>query len=142
MINSIVFCIKKSFFLILKVEGRFYMKATGIIRRIDDLGRIVIPKEIRKNLKINKGDSLEIYVNEEEIILRKYSFFEDTLGIAKKLLTSFNKIYNKCLIVTDKEKVIASNNSNYVNRSINDSIKKSIENRVDVLGKNLFDINN
>ena len=47
------------------------MKATGIIRRIDDLGRIVIPKEIRKNLRIKEGDNLEIFVQNEEIFLRK-----------------------------------------------------------------------
>ena len=47
------------------------MKATGIIRRIDDLGRVVIPKEIRKNLRIKEGDNLEIFVEKEEIILKK-----------------------------------------------------------------------
>ena len=51
------------------------MKATGVVRRIDDLGRIVIPKEIRRNFKINEGDSLEIFVDDGDIILKKYSFF-------------------------------------------------------------------
>ena len=49
------------------------MKATGIVRRIDDLGRIVIPKEIRKNLRIKEGDNLEVFVDGEDIILKKYS---------------------------------------------------------------------
>jgi len=50
------------------------MKATGIVRRIDDLGRVVIPKEIRRTLKIREGDPLEIYTdNEGEVILKKYS---------------------------------------------------------------------
>ena len=50
------------------------MKATGIIRRIDDLGRIVIPKEIRKNLRLKNGENLEIFIDENEnIILRKYN---------------------------------------------------------------------
>ena len=47
------------------------MKATGVIRRIDDLGRVVIPKEIRKNLRIKEGDNLEIFVQNEEVILKK-----------------------------------------------------------------------
>ena len=47
------------------------MKATGVVRRIDDLGRIVIPKEIRRNFKINEGDSVEIYVDNNGIIIRK-----------------------------------------------------------------------
>ena len=50
------------------------MKATGIVRRIDDLGRVVIPKEIRRTLRIREGDPLEIYVDREgEVILKKYS---------------------------------------------------------------------
>ena len=54
--------------------GIFYMKATGIVRRIDDLGRVVIPKEIRRTLRIRESDPLEIFTDREgEIILKKYS---------------------------------------------------------------------
>ena len=53
------------------------MVATGIIRRIDDLGRIVIPKEVRRALGINDGDPLEIFRNGNDIVLRKYSFADD-----------------------------------------------------------------
>ena len=57
------------------------MKATGIIRKIDDLGRVVIPKEIRRTLRIREGDPLEIYTDREgEVILKKYSMMED-MGI-------------------------------------------------------------
>ena len=49
------------------------MKATGIIRRIDELGRVVIPKEVRRSLKINEGDPLEIYVDRGTVILKKYT---------------------------------------------------------------------
>jgi stage V sporulation protein T len=49
------------------------MKSTGVVRRIDDLGRIVIPKEIRRNLRIKEGDNLEVFVEGEDIILKKYS---------------------------------------------------------------------
>lgn len=53
------------------------MKATGIVRRIDDLGRVVIPKELRRNLKIREGDSLEIYVNDDMICFKKYQLYDD-----------------------------------------------------------------
>ena len=49
------------------------MKTTGIIRRIDDLGRIVIPKELRRNLRIKNGDTLEVFVDADSVILKKYS---------------------------------------------------------------------
>ena len=55
------------------------MKSTGVIRRIDDLGRIVIPKEIRKNLKIREGDTLEFYISGNEIIL-KLTVSQDDMG--------------------------------------------------------------
>ena len=53
------------------------MKATGIVRRIDDLGRVVIPKELRRNLKIREGDPLEIYVNDDMICFKKYQLYAD-----------------------------------------------------------------
>ena len=59
------------------IERRLYMKSTGVIRRIDDLGRIVIPKEIRKNLKIREGDTLEFYISGSEIILKKFSLINE-----------------------------------------------------------------
>ena len=55
-------------------KGDLYMKATGIVRRIDDLGRVVIPKEIRRTMRIREGDPLEIYTdNDGEVIFKKYS---------------------------------------------------------------------
>ena len=54
------------------------MKATGIVRRIDDLGRVVIPKELRRKLRIREGDPLEIYTNADQMVLKKYSKAEKT----------------------------------------------------------------
>ena len=51
------------------------MKATGIVRRIDDLGRVVIPKEIRRNLHLKEGDPLELFTEDGAVVFRKYSFF-------------------------------------------------------------------
>ena len=66
------------------------MKSTGIIRRIDDLGRVVIPKEIRKNLNIKENDSLEIFIDGENIILKKYS----NLSKVEKIFNKYINILN------------------------------------------------
>ena len=68
------------------------MKTTGIIRRIDDLGRIVIPKELRCTLRIKNGDSLEIFVDHEDIILKKYSPMESIEEAACRYVDSFNQV--------------------------------------------------
>ena len=83
------------------------MKTTGIIRRIDELGRIVIPKEIRKNLRIKNGESLEIFVDDEDIILKRYSPVESLDTIALKFVNTFNQVIKHNVIVTDRNKVIA-----------------------------------
>ena len=88
------------------------MKDTGVVRRIDDLGRVVIPKEIRKNLKIREGDSLEIYINGEGlIVLRKHSPLNELSFLAKNYAKSILKQTDKHLIITDTEKVIAASKS-------------------------------
>ena len=84
------------------------MKETGILRRIDELGRIVVPKEIRKKLKIREGDNLDIFVSEDNVILRKYSPLNDLETILTVLLEGYKKICNTNLVVTDLTKVIAS----------------------------------
>ena len=69
------------------------MKATGIVRKIDDLGRVVIPKEIRKNLRIRVGDPLEIYIEKTgEIVLKKYAPMGDMLSIADQYADTLAKI--------------------------------------------------
>ena len=68
------------------------MKATGIVRRIDDLGRVVIPKEIRRTLRIREGDPLEIYTDREgEVILKKYSPINDLGNLQENMLKHFMK---------------------------------------------------
>ena len=107
------------------------MKATGVVRRIDDLGRIVIPKEIRRNLRINEGDSIEIFVDTNDVVLKKYSFLDNMVSFSSKLADSFYKIYKKDIIITDKEKVIATSKNliECLNKDISDSIKNGITNR-------------
>lgn len=85
------------------------MKSTGVVRRIDDLGRIVIPKEIRRSLRIREGDSLEIYSEGSEgITLKKYSQVENIEGFINQYVDAIYSTSKKEIIVTDKEKIIAA----------------------------------
>ncbi|MFI3328949.1 MAG: AbrB/MazE/SpoVT family DNA-binding domain-containing protein [bacterium] len=84
------------------------MKETGVIRRIDELGRIVIPKEVRKKLKIRNGDSIDIYIDQEKIVLEKYSALKDLDTIIKVLLETLKKVYNAKIVITDMSKIIAT----------------------------------
>lgn len=108
------------------------MKTTGIIRRIDDLGRIVIPKELRRTLRIKNGDSLEIFVEQEDIILKKYSPMESIEEAADKYVESFHQVIKHSVIVTDKDRVIAASGilkKKYLGKSINEFTERCIERR-------------
>ncbi len=112
------------------------MKATGVVRRIDDLGRIVIPKEIRRNFKINEGDSIEIFVDNNGIVLKKYSLLDDMVEIASNLVDVVRKIYGKNVIITDKERVIAAVKdlkSEYLGKELTSNIRDIIEDRSEYL---------
>ena len=84
------------------------MKATGVVRRIDDLGRVVIPKEIRKTLRIKEGDPLEIFTDKEgEIILKKYSPIGELTEFATGYAETLAKTTGHIACITDKDTVIA-----------------------------------
>ena len=84
------------------------MKATGIVRRIDDLGRIVIPKEIRRTLRIREADPLEIFTDREgEIILKKYSPISELNEFASEYVESAASILGETAVITDTDQVIA-----------------------------------
>lgn len=84
------------------------MKATGIVRRIDDLGRVVIPKEIRRTLRIREGDPLEIFTDREgEIILKKYSPIGELGTFAKEYAESLAQTAGHVTCVVDKDQIIA-----------------------------------
>ena len=84
------------------------MKATGIVRRIDDLGRIVIPKEIRRTLRIREGDPLEIYTEKDgEVIFKKYSPMGDLQAVAAQLCESIGKNTGHIAAVADRDSIIA-----------------------------------
>ena len=84
------------------------MKATGIVRRIDDLGRVVIPKEIRRTLRIREGDPLEIFTDREgEIILKKYSPIGELGEFARQYADSLAQSTGNIVCITDRDQVIA-----------------------------------
>ena len=84
------------------------MKATGIVRRIDDLGRVVVPKEIRRTLRIREGDPLEIFTDREgQIILKKYSPIGELGQFAKQYAESLAQATGHSIAITDKDQLIA-----------------------------------
>lgn len=84
------------------------MKATGIVRRIDDLGRIVIPKEIRRMLRVREGDPMEIFVNNNgEVILKKYSPVAELGDFAKDYVESLHESTGHIAVITDRDTVVA-----------------------------------
>ena len=84
------------------------MKATGIVRRVDDLGRIVIPKEIRRTLRIREGDPLEIYTEKDGgVIFRKYSPMGDLQDFAAQMCDAIGANTGRIAAVADRESIIA-----------------------------------
>lgn len=85
------------------------MRATGIVRRIDDLGRIVVPKEIRRVLRIREGDSMEIFTDiDGAIVLKKYSPIGELGSVAKQYAESIAQVSGQTTIITDKDSVVAA----------------------------------
>ena len=105
------------------------MKATGIVRRIDDLGRIVIPKEIRRTLRIRETDPLEIFTDKEgEIILKKYSPIGELGAFAKDYAESLAQTTGHTVCVSDRDQIIAA-----AGPDKKDMIKKNITKKMEQL---------
>lgn len=106
------------------------MKATGIVRRIDDLGRVVIPKEIRRTLHIKESDPLEIYTDREgEIILKKYSPIGEMSSFAKQYVESLAQVSGRVALITDRDQFIAT--AGGMKNLIGKPISKELENRME-----------
>ena len=120
------------------------MKATGIVRRIDDLGRVVIPKEIRKNLRIKEGDNLEIFVVNEDIILKKYSMMNKISDLAFELTDAIYTFMKHSIFITDTDSVVAGSGplkKKYLNKNISDFIIESIKRRDKMVQNHFKDLN-
>lgn len=108
------------------------MKATGIVRRIDDLGRIVIPKEIRRTLRIRESDPLEIFTDREgEIILKKYSPIGEMNTFAKQYAESLAQVSGHAAIIADRDQFIAASGGykNVVGKSISKELEEKMDKR-------------
>lgn len=132
-----LFCIE--FFSLVKIYLKFLMevlynmKATGIVRRIDDLGRVVVPKEIRKTLRIKEGDPLEIFTARDgEVILKKYSPMGELNEFAQTYAESLGDVYGYGVVVTDSDSIIAVSKvpkKDYKEKNISDELEDIIQNR-------------
>ena len=109
------------------------MKATGIVRRIDDLGRVVIPKEIRRTMRIREGDPLEIYTDREgEVIFKKYSPIGELSAFAAQYAETLYKTCSMAVVICDRDMVIASAGvprKEYAERKLSQELEGVIERR-------------
>ena len=107
------------------------MKATGVVRRIDDLGRVVIPKEIRKTLRIKEGDPLEIFTDKEgEVILKKYSPIGELSEFASGYAETLAKTTGHIACITDKDTIIAvsgGSKKEYLEQNISEELEKIMD---------------
>ena len=109
------------------------MKATGVVRRIDDLGRVVIPKEIRKTLRIKEGDPLEIFTDREgEVILKKYSPIGELSEFASGYAETLSKTTGHIACITDKDTVIAvsgGSKKEYLEQNLSEELEQLMEDK-------------
>jgi AbrB family transcriptional regulator, stage V sporulation protein T len=109
------------------------MKATGIVRRIDDLGRVVIPKEIRRTLRIREGDPLEIFTDREGgVILKKYSPIGELSDFAKEYAESLQQAIGHIVLISDKDAIISVSGApkkDYLEKKVSNDLERVMEER-------------
>ena len=110
---------------------------TGMVRRVDSLGRIVIPKEIRKVLKIKENEQVEINISDDKIILNRYSELDEYDLSINNLIESIKEIYNKDIIITNLNSFVlaTSNYKKLINLEISPYLSRVLENRKDIYEK-------
>ena len=117
------------------------MKSTGIVRRIDDLGRLVIPKEIRRTFRIREGDPVEIYVDREgEIILKKYSPVSELGTFAQGYADSLHEAVGHSILIADRDTIVAvagSSKKEFLNKPLGSVVEKVMEDRKAIMLNNL-----
>lgn len=110
------------------------MKATGIVRRIDDLGRVIIPKEIRRSLRIREGDPLEIYVEDGAVIYKRYRpLFEFQSSSVDKFARSLGTLCAHSVLITDRDSVVAVSGVSrreYIEKTISNELESIIDSRI------------
>ena len=120
------------------------MKATGVVRRIDDLGRVVIPKEIRKTLRIKEGEPLEIFTDREgQIILKKYSPIGELSEFAAGYAETLSKTTGHIACITDKDTVIAvsgGSKKEFLEQDVSPELEQLMEDKEVYMSKDNSDI--
>ena len=119
------------------------MKNTGVVRRIDDLGRIVIPKDIRKTLRIKDGESLEIFLSSDNIVLKKYSPLEGLQSFYKTYAESICSEIGYNVLIADRDKIVAASGDfkkKYFEKPISSTIDFVIQSRIVSSSKELVNI--
>lgn len=114
------------------------MKLAGIVRRIDELGRIVVPKEIRKTLHIKNGENLEIFINDDQIILKKYSELSNLTELSETITETLNTYIKENVLISDTDKFVSISGplkKKYLNEEISETILKYINERKTVILK-------
>ncbi len=117
-------------------NGGTSMQDTGIVRRIDELGRVVIPKELRKTLRMREGDPLEIYTNKDELVLKKYSPIASVNNYAQSVADGLSELTEKTCIITDTDTVIyvtGNKNKEVTGKNISVDVEKTIKERNSVI---------
>lgn len=113
------------------------MKATGIVRRIDDLGRVVIPKEIRRTLRIREGDPLEIFTDRDGgVILKKYSPIEELTDFSREYCESLQQVIGHIVLIADKDAFVSVSGApkkEYTERKVSSELEKIMDDRKTVL---------
>ncbi len=107
----------------------------GIVRRIDNLGRIVIPKEIRNTLRIKNGDSLEINIEGETLTIKKYSELNNIIEIETIIANLLKETLKKDVLITDKDKYIIGTKQEYINKKISNELLEILDNRQMIIQK-------
>lgn len=109
------------------------MKATGIVRRIDDLGRVVIPKEIRRTMRIREGDPLEIYTSASgEVIFKKYSPMGELSEFAAQYAEALSGVTKLPVLICDRDHCVAAagiSKKEVLERRVNSSLEEIMEQR-------------
>ena len=116
------------------------MKSTGIVRRIDELGRVVIPKELRRTMRLREGEEMEVFTDDNgELILKKYSALKGIKDYGKELANSISTIIGKPIIITDKDNVIIDTTQNhpFLDKKISFKFERAMEKRRVLLLKGL-----
>jgi len=113
------------------------LKATGIVRRIDELGRVVVPKEIRRTLRIREGDPLEIFTDRDgEVILKKYSPIRELDDFAREYAEALHLSSGHMVCIADKDVIIAAAGApkkEYLNRSLHAEVDRVMQEREKLL---------